>query len=134
MPSAGNPFNLAFILIGPFARQRRICSSQRSLKCSPSLWRGLKQQKQRHRPQVLWLKTCVFRDVRRRAESRSNAHNFPLTRFPVGPDDAMVRARQLLTLLGIGKTTLKRWRREGRIPRPQPIAPGSSRIGCRRFN
>ena len=41
------------------------------------------------------------------------------------PDDQMLRPRDVVRLCGIAKTTLKRWRREGRFPKAQRISPMS---------
>ena len=65
-------------------------------------------------------------DFERIPVTAANADQHPILALP---DDAMVRGRQLLVMLGDGKTTLKRWRREGSFPKPQPLAPGSTRIG-----
>ena len=41
------------------------------------------------------------------------------------PDDQMIRPRDVVRLCGIPRSTLKRWRREGRFPKPQRISPQS---------
>lgn len=41
------------------------------------------------------------------------------------PDDQMLRPRDVVRMCGIPKTTLKRWRREGKFPKSQRISPMS---------
>lgn len=45
------------------------------------------------------------------------------------PDDQMIRPRDVVRLCGIPRTTLKRWRREGRFPMPQRLSPHAKHVG-----
>ena len=44
-------------------------------------------------------------------------------------DDQMIRPRDVVRLCGIPRTTLKRWRREGRFPKPQRLSPCAMHVG-----
>lgn len=51
----------------------------------------------------------------------------PLDQHPLMtlPDDQMLRPRDVVRLCGIPKTTLKRWRQEGKFPQSKRITPAS---------
>ena len=44
-------------------------------------------------------------------------------------DEQMIRPRDVVRLCGIPRTTLKRWRREGRFPKPQRLSPYAMHVG-----
>ncbi len=45
------------------------------------------------------------------------------------PDDKMLRSRDVIRLCGIPRSTLKRWRREGRFPKAQRLSPQALHVG-----
>ena len=55
----------------------------------------------------------------------------PLDEHPLlaVPDDQMLRPRDVVRICGIPRTTLKRWRRNGRFPKPQRLSPHAIHVG-----
>lgn len=49
--------------------------------------------------------------------------------FAMLPDTAMIRPRQARDMLGIGRSTLKRWIADGIFPKPQQLIPGCRPVG-----
>ncbi len=50
-------------------------------------------------------------------------HPFQVTVFDKLPDSAWVRKHTVMALFGVSDTTVWRWSKEGRLPKPTQIGP-----------
>lgn len=55
----------------------------------------------------------------------------PIDQHPIMalPDDCIVRPKDASRMLGLPKTTMKRWIRLGKMPKPQKLVPGHIQVG-----